>query len=141
MQILIHSLRNSCSKSLSDESKAIVGTITSSFGGLHPRRRGLGIPVNVDSKLDLFRIPDNLAKKSFKRLAAIAGLSPQMWFHDLRHSAAILLQSRGVNVKVVSEMLGHADISITLRIYSHVIPNMQQVAADVMDGLFATKDA
>ena len=85
-------------------------------------------------------IPDNLAKRSFKPLAQRAGLAPDMRFHDLRHTAATLLLSRGVNVKVVSEMLGHADISITLRIYAHVIPNMQQMAADVMDSMFAARD-
>jgi integrase len=82
-------------------------------------------------------ISDNQVKRSFKRLAARAGFPPEMRFHDLRHTAATLLLSRGVNVKVVSEMLGHAEIAITLRIYAHVSPNMQQVAADVMDGLFA----
>jgi integrase len=81
-------------------------------------------------------IPDNLVKRSFKRLVEKAGFPPELRFHDLRHTAATILLSRGVNVKVVSEMLGHADIAITLRIYAHVIPNMQQVAADVMDSLF-----
>lgn len=80
-------------------------------------------------------IPDNLAKRSFKRYLAKAGL-PAIRFHDLRHTAATLLLSRGINPKVVSEMLGHADISITLRIYAHVTPHMQQAAADVMDALF-----
>ncbi len=85
-------------------------------------------------------IPDNLAKRSFKPIAQRCGFVPEMRFHDLRHTAATLLLSRGVNVKVVSEMLGHADISITLRIYAHVIPNMQQVAADVMDSMFAGRE-
>ena len=81
-------------------------------------------------------IPHNLAKRSFKRHLARAGLSTEIRFHDLRHTAATLLLSRGVHPKVVSEMLGHADISITLRIYAHVTPHMQQVAVDVMEGLF-----
>jgi integrase len=85
-------------------------------------------------------IPDNLVKRSFKPLLLKAGFPLEMRLHDLRHTAATLLLSRGVNVKVVSEMLGHADISITLRIYAHVIPNMQQVAADVMDSMFAAKE-
>jgi integrase len=85
-------------------------------------------------------IPDNLVKRSFKPLIVKAEFDPEMRFHDLRHTAATLLLSRGVNVKVVSEMLGHADISITLRIYAHVIPNMQQVAADVVDSMFAARD-
>lgn len=53
-------------------------------------------------------------------------------FHDLRHTAATLLLSARVNPKVVSEMLGHASVSITLDIYSHVIPDMQQDAAAAM---------
>jgi integrase len=53
--------------------------------------------------------------------------------HILRHSAATLLLSRGVSVKVVSEMLGHADAGITLSIYAHVLPEMQDGAADTMD--------
>ena len=55
-----------------------------------------------------------------------------MRFHDLRHTAATLLLSRGVNPKIVSEMLGHATIAITLDIYSHVLPDMQQQAAAAM---------
>jgi integrase len=53
--------------------------------------------------------------------------------HDLRHSAATLLLSRGGPLKVVSEMLGHADVGITLSVYAHVLPEMQDGAADAMD--------
>ena len=56
-------------------------------------------------------------------------------FHDLRHTCATLLLSRGVNPIVVSEQLGHASIVITLDTYSHVIPSMQREAAKVMDDL------
>ena len=55
-----------------------------------------------------------------------------MRFHDLRHTSATLLLIARVNPKVVSEMLGHASVSITLDIYSHVIPDMQQDAAAIM---------
>jgi len=51
----------------------------------------------------------------------------------LRHTAATVLLGRGVNPKVVSEMLGHSNISITLGLYGHVTPHMQQYAADMMD--------
>ncbi|HEX5157252.1 MAG TPA: site-specific integrase [Ktedonobacterales bacterium] len=53
-----------------------------------------------------------------------AGL-PRIRPHDLRHTAATLLLARGVPVKVVSEMLGHASVGITLSIYGHVLPPMQ----------------
>jgi integrase len=85
-------------------------------------------------------VPGHLAKRSFKRLLGQVGL-PDRRFHDLRHTAAILLLSRGVHPKVVSEMLGHADISITLRMYTHVTPHMQQAAVSVMDDLFGRKEA
>jgi site-specific recombinase XerD len=50
--------------------------------------------------------------------------------------AANLLLSEGVPVKVVSEMLGHSDISVTLRVYAHVIEGAQEQAVSVMDRLF-----
>jgi integrase len=74
----------------------------------------------------------NVLRRSFWPLLKRAGL-PHMRFHDLRHTAATLLLGRGINPKVVSEMLGHSHISITLGLYSHVTPHMQQQAADAMD--------
>jgi integrase len=44
--------------------------------------------------------------------------------------------AEGVNIKTVGAMLGHADVATTLRIYSHVLPTMQESAADAMDWLF-----
>ena len=79
---------------------------------------------------------NNLRQRSFAGLLQAAGLA-KMRFHDLRHTAATLLMAQGVPVKIVSEMLGHADVSITLRTYSHVMPGMQQQAVDAMDRLFA----
>jgi len=54
-------------------------------------------------------------------------------FHGMRHTHAPLLLKEGVNVKVVSERLGHANIGITLDTYAHVLPSMQQQAADGID--------
>ena len=62
-----------------------------------------------------------------KALLKKAGL-PDIRFHDLRHSAATLLLSVGVHPKVVQEILGHSQISITMDVYSHVLPGMQQDA-------------
>jgi integrase len=55
--------------------------------------------------------------------------------HDLRHTAATLMLSRGVHPKIVSEMLGHSTVAITLDLYSHVTPTMQREAASVMNDL------
>lgn len=54
-------------------------------------------------------------------------------FHDLRHTWATFLLTHGVHPKVVSEMLGHANISITLDTYSHVIPSLGEIAASAME--------
>lgn len=62
---------------------------------------------------------------------------PAMPFHSARHSAATLLLSRGVHPKIVSEMLGHSTVAITLDVYSHVTPAMHREAARVMDELFS----
>lgn len=62
-----------------------------------------------------------------KILLEKAGL-PDIRFHDLRHSAATLLLSMGVHSKVVQEILGHSEISMTMDIYSHVLPTMQKDA-------------
>jgi integrase len=61
--------------------------------------------------------PSYLSQGIFQRLLKKAGL-PEIRYHDLRHTAATMLLSRGVNPKVVSEMLDHSQISITLDIYS-----------------------
>jgi integrase len=50
-------------------------------------------------------------------------------FHDLRHTCATLPLTKGVHPKIVSEMLGHSSITITLDIYGHVILGIQEAAA------------
>jgi integrase len=54
-------------------------------------------------------------------------------FHDLRHTCATLLLTRGVHPKIVSEVLGHSSIAITLDIYSHVVPRLGDVATSAME--------
>ena len=78
--------------------------------------------------------PNHLGE-AFRALLEQAGLPP-IRFHDLRHSAATILLSMGVNIKVIQEMLGHSDISITLRVYGHLLPSMQQEAIDKWDSVF-----
>jgi integrase len=76
--------------------------------------------------------PFNLRQRSFARLLKRGGL-PLIRFHDLRHTCATLLLSKNVNPKAVSEMLGHANVSVTLDTYSRVLPHMQDGAVDAMD--------
>lgn len=65
-----------------------------------------------------------LTRGSFKRLKRAANLPDETRFHDLRHTCATLLFGEGVHPKFVRTPLGHATVSITLDIYSHVLPGM-----------------
>ena len=58
---------------------------------------------------------------------------PRIRFHDLRHAHATHLLSNGVHPKVASERLGHSRVGITLDLYSHVLPGMQEDAASRVD--------
>jgi integrase len=74
----------------------------------------------------------HLPSRRFKALLRRAQL-PEIRFHDLRDTCATLLLTKNVNPKIVSEMLGHATIAITLDTYSHVLPNMRDQAAAAME--------
>jgi integrase len=85
-----------------------------------------GTPVN----------PNNVTR-SYNRLVILSGV-PRIRVHDLRHTAATMLLRAGVPPKIVSERLGHATVAITLDTYSHVLPEMQDVAASAMSALLAS---
>ena len=86
--------------------------------------RGDGGPLN----------PDTLSSR-WRLFLKHSGL-PHVRFHDLRHGHATLMLLKGVHPKVVSERLGHASVGITLDLYSHVLPSMQQDAVRAFDELF-----
>jgi integrase len=71
--------------------------------------------------------------RAFKATLQRAGLPKSTRFHDLRHTCATLLLKQSVNPKFVQELLGHADISLPLNVYSHVLPDMGDAAAGAMD--------
>jgi integrase len=79
--------------------------------------------------------PDTCSS-GWRRILRNHGL-PRIRFHDLRHAHATFMLLKGVHPKVVSERLGHASVGITLDIYSHVLPSMQEQAAAAFDELFA----
>jgi integrase len=106
-----------------DQERRLAGTAWEDNGLVFPNQ--VGRPIN----------PSNFLPRDFYPLLKRAGL-PRMRFHDLRHSAATLLLELGIHPKVVSEMLGHSQIGITLDLYSHVTATMQQQAVTALDGLF-----
>jgi integrase len=72
------------------------------------------------------------------RLLRRAGV-PIVRPHDARHTTATLLLGQGVHPKLVSEMLGHASVAITLDLYSHATPAMHREAARVLDKLLSAQ--
>jgi integrase len=70
--------------------------------------------------------------QNWRRLA-VNGTLPRIRFHDLRHAHATHLLAAGVHPKVASERLGHSKVGITLDLYSHVLPGMQEDAATRVD--------
>jgi integrase len=101
----------------------------------------LALGADYDSSRDLvFRRvdgtwvhPSSLTRR-FEALVRQTGL-PQIRLHDLRHTFATLALQASVPVKVVSEMLGHASVTITYDTYSHVIPGMMEDATSVVSAL------
>ena len=81
-------------------------------------------------------IGSNVLNQNLHPLLKRAGLL-RVRFHDLRHTAATLLLLRGAPPKVVSELLGHSSVSLTLDVYSHVLPDMQREATTALDQMLA----
>ena len=99
------------------------------FAGNRWQEQDMIFPSSIGTPLE----PRNLGKH-FEQLLAQAGL-PRIRFHDLRHTAATLMLLQGVHPKVVQERLGHSSITLTLDTYSHVLPSMQEEAAEMLDQL------
>ena len=76
--------------------------------------------------------PSSANSPKVLRFSVRLGLS-RIRFHDLRHTAATLMLSRGVHPKIVAERLGHSTPMLTLTVYSHVTPTMQRAAANELD--------
>jgi integrase len=89
-------------------------------GTRRPRRGGSG------------RLRRDVAHHHWKRLLASRGLRP-MRLHDLRHGTATRLLAHGVPMRVIADQLGHANPSLTARLYAHVVPEMQREAVLALD--------
>lgn len=76
----------------------------------------------------------NTITRAWAILAAKAGVKP-IRLHDARHTHASLMLKQGIHPKIVQERLGHSTISMTLDIYSHVAPGLQEAAAKSFDTL------
>ena len=75
-----------------------------------------------------------VVRRHFKPSVKSAGLEP-LRLYDLRHTCATLLLAGGEHPKVVAERLGHSSTVMTLDVYSHVLPDMQEKAAEKLERL------
>jgi len=96
----------------------------------------------VVAQADGSLLKPNSLTHEFARFMKDNSMLPRVRFHELRHSHATHMLSSGVHPKVAQERLGHSSIAITLDLYSHVIPGMQEDAvARVDDALRAALEA
>lgn len=89
------------------------------------------LSTNFTKKVALFLEPqdEDNPKENYMQL-------PKISFHGLRHTHATMLIANGENVKVVSERLGHSDISMTLSTYTHVGNVMNKNTANLLEKMF-----
>jgi integrase len=80
----------------------------------------------------------NTITRAWETLAKKAGIKA-IRLHDARHTHASIMLKQGVHPKIVQERLGHSSIELTLDIYSHVMPGLQEAAAKRFDDLFSSK--
>lgn len=78
---------------------------------------------------------DNFRTRYFNQMCEKAQLPEGFTFHGTRHTHATMLLMAGVNIKIVSQRLGHSSVSFTLDTYGHVIDEMERSAADMMGTL------
>jgi integrase len=100
---------------------------------------GIGLPDDalVIAHADGSIVQPIYISQQWARLIAKTPLA-RLRFHDLRHAHATHLLAHGVHPKVASERLGHSEVGITLDLYSHVIPGMQEDAAATVDAALKT---
>jgi len=94
------------------------------WGHLHGHADSLGLPLQAN----------NMGQHEFARIIKAAGVPP-ITIHGLRHTCATLLLKAGLPPQVVQQRLGHRGIDVTLGIYAHALPSMQQDAAQRLGAL------
>ncbi|WP_312335781.1 tyrosine-type recombinase/integrase [Anaerospora hongkongensis] len=86
------------------------------------------------------RLDPRSFSRTFKRLLAKADLPESFRVHDMRHTFASLMLKRGVDIKRIQQIMGHANPEITLATYSHLLPGALEDAAAVLNGLFVEQE-
>jgi len=101
----------------------------------HKRRQAAGPWVFTDRNGEPLE-KDRFVRGVFHPLLKEAGID-RIRFHDLRHTSATLALASGINVKIVSERLGHSSAKMTLDVYTRAIPTLQKEAASLMESMIS----
>jgi integrase len=101
------------------------------LGSAYDRAADLVFATPIGTPID----ESHIGRRWLKPALAKAELDPSLRVYDLRHTAASQLLGLGLNVKVVSERLGHASAKMTLDVYSHVLPGMQEEATAKIEAM------
>jgi integrase len=110
----------SISRTLADEIGVHIGRYPDSDGWIFPAPEGGPIRAT------------NWRRRVWAPAVSAAGLEP-MRFHDLRHTHASMLIAQGEHPKVIAERLGHSSITVTLDVYGHLMPGMDERVADRLE--------
>lgn len=102
------------------------------MGALYQNESGYVFTDALGAPIDADRLT-----KGFTKVVKSLGLPPAT-FHSLKHLHASLLLAEGVNPKAISERLGHSNVALTLNIYSHLLPGLQESAAEALDKRLAS---
>ena len=102
------------------------------IGSVYARDLDLVFANEVGRPLDLA----NLRERHYKAICEAAEIEGVRGLYDLRHTMATQLLALGANVKVVSERLGHASAAMTLDVYAHVVPGLQEEATEKLGAAF-----
>ena len=84
--------------------------------------------LTIMSMICFILLDPSTVSHTFGKVVRRAGIK-NVRFHDHRHAHASLMLRTGASPKVISERLGHSSIAITMDIYSHVMPGLQEEAA------------
>lgn len=100
-----------------------------------------GVPVGPDDYV--FTAPrggplrrDLLFKRMVRPAIEKCGLPPDLRLHDLRHSCAAILIELGAHPKAIQERLGHSSITVTMDVYGHLFPSLDQALTERLDAVF-----
>ena len=77
---------------------------------------------------------DNLMSRRYRKILKLAGVK-QIRFHDLRHTYASLLISKGLNFKYIQKQMGHSAFEVTMNTYAHLMPEVYEKSKLAIDEL------